>query len=144
MNDVEIDKKIDKFLKEKEKTEVIDCVDNFENYYEIEKDKGCSYSKKEYAFIWFASNIVYTAFYDDDLSLKWGEKLYRTVKAMLEGTQLSMIENHYEDYLICLNLINKNDNVLEWGSSIRYCWFEDLVIKQQYIKAIKQIQNIVE
>lgn len=73
-----------------------------------------------------------------------GKKLYRTVKAIVKETQLNMIEKHYEEYLICLNLINKNDDVLEWGTSIRFAWFIDLVVKQHYIDSIKQIEKIVK
>lgn len=129
-----------------EEIKTLDPISNFKDYLEVYKEthEDFDYTEKDLAYIWFADNVCNTTFYDDSISLKWGKKLYRTVKAIVKETQLNMIEKHYEEYLICLNLINKNDDVLEWGTSIRFAWFEDLVVKQHYIDSIKQIEKIVE
>lgn len=117
--------------------EIIDCVNDFENFYDfLTDDNGKNeYKKEEWKYIWFAQNIIGTTFYDDDMALKWGKLLYKTVKAILERTQSELLESMYEEYLICLNLIGEEK--FEWGSSIRYCWFEDYTIEKKIKKIIE-------
>ena len=130
-------------MKEKTDDEIMDCVNNFENYYEVlDKSFKEEFSKNELKWDWFAENIIGVTFYDTELSIKWGKLLYKTVTSILDGTQSKVLSEMYEEYLICLNLIG-TDN-LEWGTSIRYCWFD----KEEYIKnlenAIKQVEVIYE
>ena len=121
---------------------IIDCINNFENYYNnIDKSFKEDFSKEELKYDWFAENIIGATFYDTDLSVKWGKLLYKTVKAILNETQSELLSKMYEEYLICLNLIGKDK--LEWGTSIRYCWFNNN--EKEYVKnlknAIKQMEE---
>lgn len=132
-------------MKEKIDDEIIDCINNFENYYNnIDISFKEDYSKNELKWDWFAENIIGTTFYDTELSIKWGKLLYKTVTAILDGEQSKVLSDMYEEYLICLNLIGTDK--LEWGTSIRYCWFDNG--QEEYIKnleiAIKQVEVIYE
>lgn len=120
--------------------EIIDCVNIFENYYnELSESIKKYVLKEDLKYDWFAECIIGTSFYDTDISIKWGKLLYRTVKAILDNKQQEFMSENYEEYLICLQLIGLDN--LEWGSSIRFCWFD----KEEYIDelkaAIKQIEE---
>lgn len=123
--------------------EVIDCVNNFKNYWECELEENKKgFTEKDMAYIWFASCICNCTFYDYGLDINWGEKLYKTIKAIINRTQDKLMEEMYENYIICLNLIGVDN--FEWGSSIRYCWFENADIENRFKESIEQIKNIVE
>ena len=125
-------------IKEKSAEETIDCIYNFENYYNYSLDETIKrvYSKEELKYYWFAENIIDIAFYDTDMAIKWGKLLYKTVKAILERKQAEIMEEMYEQYLICLNLIGIEK--LDWGTSIRFCWFD---LDTDYEERFKKIIN---
>lgn len=132
-------------MKEKSADEIMDCINNFENHYKVlDKSFKEEFSKNELKWDWFAENIIGVTFYDTELSIKWGKLLYKTVTSILDGTQSKVLSEMYEEYLICLNLIGEDN--LEWGTSIRYCWFDNS--QEEYIKnlenAIKQVEVIYE
>lgn len=119
------------------KNEIIDCVENFENYYkyvESEENKEM-YTKEEFGYIWLCG--LFATFYDSDIELKWGKLLYETLVAIIERKQSELINKNYEEYLLCLNLIGAEN--LEWGTSIRFCWFDSEEIKNKYKGYLKQI-----
>ena len=119
------------------KNEIIDCIENFENYYKYvhsEEDKEM-YTKEEFGYIWLCG--LFATFYDSDMELKWGKLLYETIIAIIERKQSELMDKNYEEYLICLNLIGEEN--LEWGTSIRFCWFENEGIKNKYKGYLKQI-----
>lgn len=126
-----------------EEIEILDCVNNFKNFYEcVSEENKEGFSEKDMAYIWFSSCVCDCTFYDYGLDLEWGEKLYKTIKAITDRTQSELMEEMYKDYIICLNLIGVTN--FEWGSSIRYCWFENADIENRFKESIKQIKDIVE
>jgi len=117
--------------------EIIDCVENFENYYKYsvsDEDKEW-FTKEEFKYIWLCG--FFAVFYDYDLELKWGKLLYETIIAIIERKQSELINKNYEEYLLCLNLIGEEN--FNWGSSIRFCWFENDEIENKYKNYLKQI-----
>ena len=119
------------------KNEIIDCVENFENYYEYSCDEETKkmFTKEEFGYIWLCG--LFATFYDSDIELKWGKLLYETLVAIIERKQSELINKNYEEYLLCLNLIGEEN--LNWGSSIRFCWFDDDAIENKYKNYLKQL-----
>ena len=117
--------------------ETIDCIETFENYYEYVCDEETKkiYTKEECGYIWFSN--LFATFYDSDMELKWGKLLYETIIAIIERNQAKLLDEKYEEYLLCLNLIGTDK--LNWGSSIRFCWFDDDVIKNKYKNYLEQL-----
>ena len=120
----------------------LDCINKFKDYYEVEKENNPEFTQKELAYIWFSGNVCNCTFYDYGMDMKWGEKLYKTIKAVINDTQDEMLNEMYEEYLICLNLIGEDN--FEWGSSIRYCWFENEDIRTYFTERVEQIKDIIE
>lgn len=119
------------------KNEIIDCIENFENYYKYicgEETKKM-FTKEECGYIWLCS--LFATFYDSDMELKWGKLLYETIIAIIERKQSELLDKNYEEYLICLNLIGVD--ILNWGTSIRFCWFDSEEIENKYKNYLKQI-----
>ena len=119
------------------KYEIIDCIENFENYYKYVCDEGTKkfFTKEECGYIWLCS--LFATFYDSDMELKWGKLLYETIIAIIERKKDTLLNKKYEEYLLCLNLIGTEK--LNWGSSIRFCWFDDDAIKNKYKNYLKQL-----
>lgn len=119
------------------KEEIIDCIYNFENYYKyiIDEERKKIHTKEEWGYIWLCG--LFATFYDDDMDLKWGKLLYETIIAIIERKQDILINRNYEEYLLCLNLIGTDK--LNWGSSIRFCWFDDDELKKKYKGYLKQL-----
>lgn len=119
---------------------IYDCVENFEDYFECIDDEQLKewYTKKELSYIWFCD--LFATFYDNDLELKYGKLLYETIKSIIDRTQIDLINEKYEEYLLCLNLIGVDK--LDWGSSIRFCWFDDKGIENKYKGYLKQIDSV--
>ena len=117
--------------------ETIDCIETFENYYEYVCDEETKkmFTKEECGYIWFCS--LFATFYDSDMELKWGKLLYEAIIAIIEKSQAKLLDEKYEEYLLCLNLIGTDK--LNWGSSIRFCWFDDDGIKNKYKNYLKQL-----
>lgn len=123
--------------------ETIDCVENFENYYKYVCDEETKklFTKEECGYIWLCS--LFATFYDEDMELKWGKLLYETIIAIIEKKQLKLLEEKYEEYLLCLNLIGTDKlnwgSSIRWSSSIRFCSFDDDVIENEYKDYLKQL-----
>lgn len=117
--------------------EIIDCIENFENFYKYTLDEETKkmYTKEECGYMWLCD--FFATFYDSDMELKWGKLLYETLVAIIERKQSELINKNYEEYLLCLNLIGEEN--LNWGSSIRFCWFDDDAIKNKYKNYLKQL-----
>lgn len=112
--------------------------EKFKTYLEYVTNKE-DFSEDDIKLIWFAEEIVNFTGYDDNLSLKIGKQLFETAKAIINRTQQEYMKVNYEMYIICLNLIG-TDN-LNWGTSIRYCWFEDTEKAKLIQEAIKFIEG---
>lgn len=119
-----------------------DCVNNYNDWYEyvwLENGGDEDFSKEDTKYIWICEPLDIVT-YDDSISCELGKKLYKTIKAILNRNQEQFMQNGYSqeyvDYITCLNLIGNNN--LEWGTSIRYCWFKD---EEKYRKIIKQIEK---
>ena len=100
-------------------------------------DPTLGYTEEELRYIWFAEDIIGFTSYDDELSYKMGKKLFETCKAIILSNQIELINNDYEYYIICLNLIGEDN--LDWGSSIRFCWFNDNDKTYRITDAVKYI-----
>lgn len=117
--------------------ETIDCIENFENFYKYTLDEEIKkmYTKEECGYMWLCG--LFATFYDSDMELKWGKLLYETLVAIIERKQSELMDKKYEEYLLCLNLIGEEN--LEWGTSIRFCWFDSEEIENKYKGYLKQI-----
>ena len=132
--------KIQELLENGEKNneeETVESLENFEYYYKYicDDEEKKWFTKEECGYIWLCS--LFATFYDSNLELKWGKLLYETIIAIIERNQEKLLNEKYEDYLLCLNLIGTDK--LNWGSSIRFCWFDNDEIKNKYINYLKQL-----
>lgn len=117
--------------------ETIDCIETFENYYEYVCDEETKkmFTKEECGYIWLCS--LFATFYDSDMELKWGKLLYEAIISIIERKQDILLNKSYEEYLICLNLIGLDN--LNWGTSIRFCWFDNNELEKKYKSYLKQL-----
>lgn len=112
--------------------------EEFKFYLEYVSNKE-DFNEDEIKLIWFAEEIIDFTGYDDDLSLKMGKQLFETAKAIIDRTQQEYMKESYGMYIVCLNLIGVNN--LNWGTSIRYCWFEDTEKAKLIKEAVKFIEG---
>lgn len=119
-----------------------DCINNYNDWYKgvwLEQGGNEDFSKEDTKYIWLCTPLDIVT-YDDAISYELGRKLYKVIKAILNRTQEQFMakgySQEYVDYVTCLNLLG-TDN-LEWGTSIRYCWFKD---KEKYRKLIEQVER---
>ena len=113
-------------------------IEEFKTYLEYVPQKE-DFNEDEIKLIWFAEEIIDFTGYDDNLSLKIGRQLYEIAKAIINRTQQEYMKENYEIYIVCLNLIGLNN--LNWGTSIRYCWFEDTEKAKLIQEAVKFIEG---
>lgn len=119
-----------------------DCINNYNDWYNavwLEQGGDEDFSKEDTKYIWLCTPLDIIT-YDDSISCELGKKLYQAIKSILNKTQEQFMakgySKEYVDYITCLNLLG-TDN-LEWGTSIRYCWFKD---EEKYRKLIEQIER---
>ena len=98
---------------------------------------------------YLASEIFDYVSYDDDLDIEMGKKLYKTVDAILKKEQGKLVESDfYEDYIVCLNIMQLNCEKISWGTSIRFPWFEydeeGYWSKEDYLEMVKIHDEIEE
>ena len=105
--------------KEKE----VKSVEYFFNKIEEEALEHCEFYK-EGSVIDYLSDLVKVTTYDSALDLMFVKVFNQTVKAILERQQDLLLEDDtkYKDYITSLNM-SFFDDAMEWGSSIRFCWF---------------------
>lgn len=105
------------------KNKNIKSVEYFFNKIEEEALEHCEFYK-EVSVIDYLSNLVKVTTYDSALDLMFVRSFNQTVKAILEKKQDLLLEDYfkYKDYITSLNMPFFDDSV-EWGSSIRFCWF---------------------
>lgn len=99
-------------------------------------------------YAYLANDIFGYISYDDDLDIEMGKKLYKTVDAILKTEQAKLIESDfYEDYIMCLNIMQLNCEKINWGTSIRFPWFEydedGYWSKEHYLEMVK-VHDIIE
>jgi hypothetical protein len=76
-------------------------------------------------YAYLAHDIFDYTSYDDGLDIEMGKKLFRTVDAILKKEQRCLVNSDfYEDYIMCLNIMQLNCQKINWGTSIRFPWFE--------------------
>jgi hypothetical protein len=65
--------------------------------------------------------------YDDSVSLRLGGKIIEIMKVILERKNFEYIkdEDNYDWFIMITNMFDQL-RLIEWGSSIRGCWFEEL------------------
>ena len=86
--------------------------------------------------LFLTEEIIGIVTYDDDITLEIGKKIYKTILAVLKNKQLEIVQgDFYADYILCLNLIGIEN--FDWGTSIRFCWFEDN-------EKVKKIKNTIK
>lgn len=95
----------------------------FFNKIEEEALEHCEVYKGS-SIISYLSNLVKVTTYDNALDLMFIRIFNQTVIAILERKQDLLLEDDvkYKDYITSLNMSFFDDSV-EWGSSIRFCWF---------------------
>lgn len=105
------------------KNKNIKSVEYFFNKIEEEALEHCDFYK-ESSVIDYLSDLVKITTYDSALDLMFVRSFNQTVKAILEKKQELLLEDDfkYKDYITSLNMPFFDDAV-EWGSSIRFCWF---------------------
>lgn len=101
----------------------IKSVEYFFNKIEEEALEHCEVYKGS-SIISYLSNLVKVTTYDSALDLMFIRIFNQTVIAILENKQDLLLEDDvkYKDYITSLNM-EFFDNSVEWGSSIRFCWF---------------------
>lgn len=101
----------------------IKSVEYFFNKIEEEALEHCEVYKGS-SIISYLSNLVKVTTYDSALDLMFIRIFNQTVIAILERKQDLLLEDDvkYKDYVTSLNMSFFDDSV-EWGSSIRFCWF---------------------
>lgn len=101
----------------------IKSMEYFFNKIEEEVLEHCEFYK-ESSVIDYLSDLVKVITYDNALDLMFVRIFNQTVVAILERKQDLLLEDNvkYKDYIISLNMPFFEDSV-EWGSSIRFCWF---------------------
>lgn len=100
-------------------------------------------------YAYLANDIFDYISYDDDLDIEMGKKLYKTIDAILKKEQEKLIKsNFYEDYITCLNIMRFNCEKINWGTSIRFPWFEydedGYWSEEQYLEMVKIHDEIEE
>ena len=105
-----------------EKKEV-KSVEYFFNKIDEEALEHCEVYKGS-SIISYLSNLVKVTTYSSALDLMFVRIFNQTVVAILDGKQDLLLEDEtkYKDYITSLNMAFFDDSV-EWGSSIRFCWF---------------------
>lgn len=85
------------------------------------------YTDREFKLIWLSDNLLNITTYDNDISLTFGKELFEVIKVIIGRTWHLYIkdESDYIKFMRCVNLIDKA-NYIEWGTSIRSCWFNDV------------------
>lgn len=90
------------------------------------EDEALEYCKiyEGSSIINYLSDLIQVTTYDNTLDLMFIKMFNQTVKSILEKEQELLLEDElkYKDYITSLNMPFFDDAV-EWGSSIRFCWF---------------------
>ena len=75
----------------------------------------------------FLANIVFgLCTYDEEIEDKWGKEIFEVLITILNNETFKFImnEKQYEQFLLVCQLL-KQRNWIEWGTSVRSCWFDD-------------------
>lgn len=75
----------------------------------------------------FLANMVFgLCTYDEIIEDEWGQKIFEVLKFIQEQESFTVINNlgKYEQFLLVCQLL-KQRNWIEWGTSIRSCWFDE-------------------
>lgn len=108
---------------------------SFMDYIKVQKD--CLGRKKEtlheflssktidWKYTWLSSEVFGIVTYDDNLSINYGKKILEVMTAIRDRKTFEYIEdeNQYNTFILVCNMLNKR-NMIEWGTSIRGCWFQ--------------------
>lgn len=103
---------------------------DYEYFITTQSEMGYSsdeYTEREFKLIWLSDNLFDITTYDDDISLTFGKELFEVIKVIIDRTWNKYIkdESNYIKFIRCANLLDKG-NYIEWGTSIRSCWFNDV------------------
>lgn len=84
-------------------------------------ERAKQYDLDEFEYL---SKVIGLTTYDVELDCLYAFDVVMTIDAILERKQLEFMDDkqRYKDYIMTLNLPFLS-RALEWGSSIRYCWF---------------------
>jgi hypothetical protein len=103
-------------------------LEEFENYLYLLCSSGYKaedYTTREYRLMWLSDELCEMATYDSDLDVLFGKEIFEVIKVILDRTWVEYIkdEANYIKFIRCANLLGNN---IEWGTSIRGCWFNDV------------------
>lgn len=83
------------------------------------------WSLRDMRLAYMVSELFNMAVYDDGLSVEIGNDILEIMKVIIEEKNFDYInkgEEYYKQFIILANLLI-DCRMLEWGTSIRGCWF---------------------
>jgi len=86
-------------------------------------DENISNQDKKFAFL--ASSIFDLVTYDLDLDIEFGRDIFNIIEVIYNKKNFEYTENkdNYKKFIIVCNILHMNDWI-NWGTSIRGCWFD--------------------
>ena len=100
---------------------------------EIGDDLVEHFTYEEWVYIYLSDVVCNLTTYDFEISLSIGKDLWWLLDVVGKKEQLPVMRDKvlYEKYIRTINLFDV-DKHFEWGTSIRYAWFESDYIKSLY------------
>ena len=120
-----------------------------EEYSAMIEEQGGSLKGLDLLYAYLSDVIFDYIAYDDDLSIEMGKSFYKVIDSIINETQDQLIESDfYSEYITILNLMRINCDKINWGTSIRFPWFEydedGYWDREHYDCMIKTYNNIKE
>ena len=112
---------------------------SFEDYISVIRSGYCDPDLteiEETVYSWVCETVCEIYPYDSALSEKAGKELVSVLDTILSRTTYDIsISNIYYSYALFVNMLHKRGWV-EWGSSIRNCWFEEREDSKEIIDGV--------
>ena len=99
----------------------------FETYLYLLHEMGYTdteYTQREFKLMWLSSELCGMTTYDSNLDVLFGKEIFEVIKVILDRAWDTYIKDdvNYIKFIRCANLLEEH---IEWGTSIRSCWFND-------------------
>lgn len=93
---------------------------------EIEFKERLAEEPVGYKLMFLSSTIMGLTTYDTDLDFEFGKEIYEIMKAIYERKNFEYVKDDmkYKKFILISNILDRN-GWLEWGTSIRGCWFDE-------------------
>ena len=114
----------------KNKITISDMDKIYENY------NGQLFCPREEFFNWIAQDIFNLTTYDGWIDYVFTKDLLKVMTAIYNHTTFDFIRSSKHNYLIFIEICNllEKKNWIEWGTSIRGCWFDSDYSKEYLIE----------